>query len=303
MGINEVNERMNKIVDRENLKISQVVQLSVNSGYLSSMCDWLQEETAKVMSSLGVHGEIAKHSLALKGKQEMNRYRTNSAAGTMTEQIRGGVGGEYTLDARKHFQTTKYRCEQLIFELIATRIDDLMASIEEINWCPNGHRNEPHDYVMVISLYLQTEFQCMFFMPDAIKELYIYTSCKRISTVLLDMLFDVKKFNICAIYNLHLDVKGLEESAKNYQLPGLADSFTEIRQIINIFMSGDIANSEIAGTKSERERKYPRLYRDRLISLMKRFKSTSHKPPNCAGKIKKKDLEHCYKKIKAEVKA
>merc|ERR1719445_1236514 len=84
--IHEVNEKMNKIVDRTNLKISQVVQLSINAGYLSNMCDWLQEETAKVMSSLGAHGDITKGCRDRSVIKVKHRYR-NQSVGTMTEEI------------------------------------------------------------------------------------------------------------------------------------------------------------------------------------------------------------------------
>merc|ERR1740117_570476 len=110
------------------------------------------------------------------------------------------------------------------------------------------------------------------FLPDAVREAIHFTTCKHISMSILDVLKSTKKFNLLAIYNLNHDLKELEDFTLRCSVENLDEVFTELRQFINLFLSGEISsvlNSTI------KESRYKVLSYERLYRFMDKYKDVS----------------------------
>ena len=109
--------------------------------------------------------------------------------------------------------------------------------------------------------------------------------------------FHVKKFNIVSIYNLNYDVKRLEEFAKGRNIENLVDTFSEIRQLVNLLMSGrvdQILNKEV------RLNEFPYLSPVKLVKVLERYRNLGvfSSCPEGIVNIRNKVVDQAVKKLK-----
>jgi len=71
----------------------------------------------------------------------------------------------------------------------------------------------------------------MVFLDASVREAIHYRMCKYVSSTILAVLKEVKKFNLLAIFNLNHDVRELEEFALRCNVNGLVEVFSELRQV------------------------------------------------------------------------
>lgn len=193
----EVNKYINTILNKESqLHLSQVVQLSINSSFLSTACAWIHKATA---------------------------YNNNQPS-------------SLSLPAASMFLQTEGRCEDLVFELVSAKIDQFLSLAANFNWLPGGCCTQPSEYVVDCVTYLEIAFATMTSMSDPKREAIHFFACKHISSFLLEQLVATKKFNIIAIYNLNVDLKELENFATRCYIPALSSVFTELRQFIDLLL-------------------------------------------------------------------
>jgi len=110
-------------------------------------------------------------------------------------------------------------------------------------------------------------------------------------------LASIKKFNILSIFNLNLDLRGFEDFVKKSKIPNLMENFSELRQLINLLLSGNI--EEILD-KPTREAKYFYLSNEKLIQFLDKFKEPDSKAvvPDSLPKLKRKAIDIVIKRLK-----
>lgn len=129
----------------------------------------------------------------------------------------------------------------------------------------------------------------MVFMPDPVREAVHFTSCKHIASSLMVrtrvlpdpvsspsccllcaqhlLLEGSKKLNLLSMANLHQDLQHLESFANRTTIPNLAETFSEVRQMLDLFLSG---NLEAVLDEGVRAHKYPHLSTAKLKQIMTR---------------------------------
>jgi hypothetical protein len=144
---------------------------------------------------------------------------------------------------------------------------------------------------------METTFLCFEFLPTHIKQGIHITSCRHIVNVLMSELASIKKFNILSIFNLNLDLRGFEDFVKKSKIPNLMENFSELRQLINLLLSGNI--EEILD-KPTREAKYFYLSNEKLIQFLDKFKEPDSKAvvPDSLPKLKRKAIDIVIKRLK-----
>lgn len=75
----------------------------------------------------------------------------------------------------------------------------------------------------------------------------------------------VKKFNILALFNLNQDLHVLENFAQRCPISNLVETFSELRQMLDLFLSGDFEGILDAQV---REVRYPHLSTPKLLKFM-----------------------------------
>lgn len=145
-------------------------------------------------------------------------------------------------------------------ELIDTKVDDLMSLATNVNWLPDEQRSEPNDYVLDLIAYLHTTFACMQHMPDGFRQAIHFTSAKHIADAYMHALCATgapstsapPQFNIIALHALHMDVCELEQFACACDIADLDSKFAEVRQTLDLFLSGNIEQILDAPTRAAR---------------------------------------------------
>ncbi len=99
-----------------------------------------------------------------------------------------------------------------------------------------------------------------------------------------------------AIYNLNHDVALLEEFAQRCPINNLVETFSEIRQLIDLFLSGDV---ESILDPMIRDSQYPHLSAAKLIKVLDKFKDPSlfANTPNELKRVKRKNVENVIKRL------
>jgi len=256
----EVNNQIHRILSQENsLHISQVVQFSINASFLAVACSWIHKETA---------------------------YNNTTPSSS-------------TLAATGMFQQTKMRCEDLLFELLTAKIDQFMGLASSINWLPSQCATVPSEFIVDCVTYLECTLPSMTNMSDPIREAIHFTTCKHISSYLVDTLLAAKKFNIISIYNLNIDLQELEQFATRCSIPDLGIVFSELRQFIDLLLFHEF---ECITDPNIRQTKFSHLSSEKLIKMMSRYKDISlfGSLPQGVGKLKKKDVDLALKKLKQQ---
>ncbi len=98
------------------------------------------------------------------------------------------------------------------------------------------------------------------------------------------------------IHNLNLDLMELEAFAARSGVKGLEESFSELRQLLNLFLSGDVTAILDEHTRALR---YNHLSTQKLLKFMDRYKDIglfTSLPPNIR-KLKKSVVEMVAKRL------
>jgi exocyst complex component 6 len=262
----EVDKFMNSLIDESpSLNISQAVQIAINSSYLSKACDFFEKYASSFVSSRSIL-ELDEESLKLKVRRVFNR--------------------------------TMERSQNMIFELINSKIDGFLLGLGgNTEWMPSKLNKNPSGIINDLITYLETSFVMFTYLPLHIRQGIQFTTCRHIAETLMGSLLETKKYNIIYIYNLNLDVKCFEEYAKRQSTTGLISCFSEIRQFIDLLLSGNV---EQILDKPTREAKFPHLANDKLYHLLDKFKDLGlmQQIPAEVPKLKRSNFNAILKRLK-----
>lgn len=260
--VQELCGTFNRIVDESpSLHITQAVQFSINCTYLAEACSFFEA------------------------------YTMSFSERRFPKPLR--------LAARAAFQQTRMRYEDALFELVSSKVEALTAAAAAVNWAPSTLNERPHDYVLELTRYLQTTFQALTYMPDAVREAVHFTSCKHVASGLLAVLLGptVKAVNALGLHNLHVDLQALEAAAQQATIPNLAETYSELRQTINFFLNGEL---EVALDAAALRRAFPHVAVSKLVVLLDKFRDVGlfAAAPANLKKLKKKTAEAVAKKLR-----
>ena len=149
---------------------------------------------------------------------------------------------EIMLQCRKSLDQLAIEAQHLIFELLSTKIVDLMSSLQFVNWVPTMLPTGPHDSISEIVDYLRATFMWITYLPQTIREAAHFTCCGKINQGILEFILSpkVQKINMLSVRALQLDVQMLDEFAGGCGIPQLKDSFIQCRELVNGLMHREL---------------------------------------------------------------
>jgi hypothetical protein len=138
------------------------------------------------------------------------------------------------LNARNKFLSVASRSYEFILELLLAKVDDLLGSLCFVNWEASTLPIAPHDEVKQIIEYLRVTLMWLTHLPKSVRESAHFTSCKRISSGVMDFITSprVARISVVAIANLDLDVANLYAFADSCGLPQLRKCFDDLRDLV-----------------------------------------------------------------------
>ncbi|KYK54549.1 Exocyst complex component Sec15 [Drechmeria coniospora] len=150
------------------------------------------------------------------------------------------AGGPLKLNATEEFRNNKKTAEKRIFELVNSKIDDLVDTAE-YDWLPTSVISEPSSYMQTLTQYLSNIMNSTLLgLPREIKELIYFDALSHAANKILALPLspEVKHINAHGVSALAQDVQYLTEfvsSLENGQM--LRENLDELQQTINLMQS------------------------------------------------------------------
>ena len=168
------------------------------------------------------------------------------------------VGGSVALSATEQFKNHKKTAEKRIFELVNSKIDDLIDTAE-YDWSAQYGTSETSSYMQELTQYLSTTMTTVLIgLPTEIKELIYFDALGHAAEKILSIPLspDVRRINPNGVAALALDVKFLSTFVETLGNPILQETLDELRQTIALMQSG---NTDEYYDISTRNKKYGRV--------------------------------------------
>lgn len=151
------------------------------------------------------------------------------------------TGVSTTLRATELLHTAKKTAEKRIFELVNSKIDDLVETAD-YNWelPPTTKPTTPSDYLQQMTLFLNNIMNSTLLgLPRDIKGLIYFDALSHVasSILALPMSPSVTKITRAAVHRLEADVNFLQKFVEGMQEPLLLQVFEELGQTIELLKS------------------------------------------------------------------
>ncbi|KAL9099874.1 MAG: hypothetical protein Q9163_004680 [Psora crenata] len=189
------------------------------------------------------------------------------------------VVGSVTLNATEEFRSNKKTAEKRIFELVNSKIDDLIGTAE-YDWMAATLETEPSSYMQTLTRYLSSiMISVLLGLPTEIKELIYFDALSHAASMILNLPLapDVKRINPNGVAALAKDVQYLTEFVDTLGNPILRETLDELQQTILLMKS---ENSEEYYDVSARNKKYGRVNAMNGPILLEKLTHSVQSPTN-----------------------
>ncbi|KAL8701381.1 MAG: hypothetical protein Q9224_000525 [Gallowayella concinna] len=149
------------------------------------------------------------------------------------------AGGTIVLKATEQFRSSKKTAEKRIFELVNSKIDDLIGTAE-YDWTASAPDTEPSNYMQTLIRYLSNIMNTVLLgLPTEIKELIYFDALSHAATMilLLPLSPEVKCINPNGVAALAQDVQYLTEFVDTLDNPILKENLDELLQTVSLMQA------------------------------------------------------------------
>jgi hypothetical protein len=135
---------------------------------------------------------------------EQFEYACQELEVLLVEARQSNHGGEISLKATEQFRAEKKTAEKRIFELVNSKIDDLVETAE-YNWMTTKKQGQPSEYLQQMTLFLGNIMSSTLLgLPKDIKGLIYFDALSHIATSILVRLFLPRSILLKLIYTRRL---------------------------------------------------------------------------------------------------
>ncbi|KAI1417857.1 exocyst complex subunit Sec15-like protein [Hypoxylon sp. FL1857] len=233
----------NKIDDTLRKSLDELLTEKVCQSLVERLSSQYLGQIVQILINLE-HFEIACQEL----EQLLIRARSSASA-----------GGPLTLAATEQFRENKKTAEKRIFELVNSKIDDLVETAE-YDWIAYNRPTEPSNYMQTLTRYLSNIMNSTLLgLPREIKELIYFDALSHAANKILALPLspDVKKINPNGVAALSMDVQHLTtfvDGLENGFM--LRSNLDELEQTIQLLQS---ENTDEFFDITTRNKKYGRV--------------------------------------------
>ncbi|PLB34506.1 Rab GTPase-binding exocyst subunit SEC15 [Aspergillus candidus] len=170
----------------------------------------------------------------------------------------GSTSGSTALNATEKFRSNKKAAEKRIFEVVNSKIDDLVETAE-YDWTASSPPIEPSNYMQTLTRFLSNIMNSTLLgLPTEIKELIYFDALSHAADTILALPLapDVKRINTNGIMALAKDVEYLHHFVDSLGVPILRENLDELQQTVQL-MQAD--NTDEFYDISTRNKKYGRV--------------------------------------------
>ncbi|OJD21010.1 hypothetical protein ACJ73_07653 [Blastomyces percursus] len=187
------------------------------------------------------------------------------------------AGAAITLNATEKFRSNKKAAEKRIFEVVNSKIDDLIETAE-YDWTSPVPQREPSNYMQTLTRFLSNIMNSTLLgLPTEIKELIYFDALSHAANMVLALPLspDVKKINRNGVAALARDVDYLTQFVDSLGVPILRENLDELQQTVQLLQA---ENTDEFYDISTRNKKYGRVDAMNGPILLEKLVSTVHSP-------------------------
>ncbi|KAG9231639.1 exocyst complex subunit Sec15-like-domain-containing protein [Amylocarpus encephaloides] len=152
------------------------------------------------------------------------------------------AGGPIVLEATEEFRSNKKTAEKRIFELVNSKIDDLVETAE-YDWMASKLESEPSNYMQTLTRYLSNIMNSTLLgLPREIKELIYFDALAHAASMILDLPLaqDVKKINPNGVAALAKDAGYLSDFVDTLENSFiLKENLDELQQTVALMQTNN----------------------------------------------------------------
>lgn len=168
------------------------------------------------------------------------------------------AGGAIALRASEEFRGSKKTAEKRIFELVNSKIDDLIGTAD-YDWTSSTLETEPSNYMQTLTRYLSNIMNTVLLgLPTEIKELIYFDALSHAATMILSLPLspEVKTISPHGVAALAKDVQYLTEFVDTLDNPVLKENLDELQQTVALMQN---ENTDEFYDIATRNKKYGRV--------------------------------------------
>ncbi|KAI9796806.1 MAG: hypothetical protein M1833_005949 [Piccolia ochrophora] len=180
------------------------------------------------------------------------------------------AAGPVVLNATQDFRNHKKTAEKRIFELVNSKIDDLIETAE-YDWTARAPGTEPSNYMQTLTRYLSNIMNSTLLgLPREIKELIYFDALSHAAEMILALPLstEVKQINPNGVAALAQDVQYLAEFVESLEVPILKENLDELQQTVQLMQA---ENADEYYDVSTRNKKYGRVHALRGPVLLEKY--------------------------------
>lgn len=145
------------------------------------------------------------------------------------------------LSATEKFSKAKRQASDRIFELVNSKIDDLIETAE-YDWMASKPATEPSEYMLELTRYLSNIMSSVLLaLPTDVKEFIYFDALSHASTAILALTLDesVKRITPSAVGSLATDTQYLVSFVESLNNPILMENLDELTQTVALMGTDD----------------------------------------------------------------
>ncbi|KAE9326684.1 hypothetical protein PF008_g16578 [Phytophthora fragariae] len=257
-----LNDTLNEVIDQHtDLQVSTAVMMGTNASFLACACDRF-EELVKVQTEAW---EARTYGYSV----------SNTLRGANTQLVKP-CSSRLLLSkaaAKKKFDSTTTRAQDMVCELMLKKIDELLSSFYYLNWTPSAVLTQPDPSMWDLINYLKVTFAQLEQLPPAVQEAVHFASCGYLAKSLEQILSGptVKKLNMEGIANFKRNLDVLLDFIESVPIAQLKDCFVPITHLVDLFVSGAV-EAFLDPQQRETRGKYSHLSSDTVSAVLAKMK-------------------------------
>ena len=177
-------------------------------------------------------------------------------------------------ESRREVNDVAHHAQDMVFEVLALKVDDLLGSLEFIYWEPDEYPNCAHEQIDEVIDYLRATFMWLTHLPQTAREAAHFTCCTRVTSGIIEFVLSprVSRLNILSIVALDYDVKRLQSFADSCGIKQLRQCFNELLELVLALLHPDLpAFGDDAGL---RQQLFPQVDPGRLAAIIEKMSAT-----------------------------
>ncbi|EGZ24434.1 hypothetical protein PHYSODRAFT_482423 [Phytophthora sojae] len=257
-----LNDTVNEVIDQHtDLQVSTAVMMGTNASFLACACDRF-EELVKVQTEAW---EARTYGYSV----------SNTLRGANTQLVKP-CSSRLLLSkaaAKKKFDSTTTRAQDMVCELMLKKIDELLSSFYYLNWTPSAVLTQPDPSMWDLINYLKVTFTQLEQLPPAVQEAVHFASCSYLAKSLEQILSGptVKKLNMEGIANFKRNLDVLLDFIESVPIAQLKDCFVPVTHLVDLFVSGAV-EAFLDPQQRETRGKYSHLSADTVSAVLAKMK-------------------------------